>query len=113
MATVPEGQSCGNCDFWIEGTCRRQIASTYPGGSDASRWTSCPATGWCPWWNIWPSGASPRIGSYWSYGEDDPSGGNDGDWYIKQIAGSQDHTGYIYTKVAGEWTFVISTGTYP
>lgn len=92
------------------------------GEAPLSTWPRTALDWWCGCWSIdgtprfqgppGPQGPAGTSGSPWSYGTDDPSGGNDGDWYIKQIP-SQDFHGYIYTKVAGVWTFVISTGTYP
>jgi hypothetical protein len=110
MASNPTGQSCANCSFYIESTCR--AATPNPHGGQPM-WGSPDPDDWCTHWNIWlgsgtsaPAPPAPAI----YYGQAIPSGSlaNNGDFYVQYTfitisAGRYINYLVIWQKQNGGW----------
>jgi hypothetical protein len=80
MASPPSGQSCANCNFYIGGTCHEDSARA--GAPGTPRWATVDSGEWCAFWNVWPGRAGISGGAIGS-GQAAPTGGADGDYYVK------------------------------
>jgi hypothetical protein len=108
---APAGQSCANCAFFVSGECRRESPLyVRTGDFTISRWSTVEAGEWCSFWNVWPEGGG-MIGTNISSGTAAPTGGVDGDFYVKYtFDGTNTYITAlsIYQKQAGTWN-VITT----
>lgn len=117
MATNPSGQSCGNCSFWINQSCRATLPSLV---DPFHAWRPVDADDWCRTWNVWPGSSAPAASAAaLSFGTSPPSSGagNDGDFYVKYDlvsgpigGGSAADNIIVYQKQSGYWVSYATIG---
>jgi hypothetical protein len=129
--TRPSGQSCANCDYYVtpQGECCRYGPTDISG---IGPWPVVDKNDWCPLWNVTPAslivagpqgdvgpmgpqgpggpvGASGADAPHWNASVSGalPSGGNNGDFWIRQDSG----TITLYLKQNGTWASMMSWAT--
>ena len=93
---------CGNCASYSSGQCHRNAPLASHGNQD--NWPRVDTTDWC---FEWTTGVGYAGTSTLTWGIATPSGGNNGDFYLKSQAGQ---TLLIYQNSSGVWTQI---GTVP
>lgn len=107
MATAPAGQSCGNCSFMINAECHAMVPRGAQGGGG---WPAVAADDWCGTWNVWPGASPGAVGSAITAGTAAPSGGSDGDFYVKYTSSMEGSINAldIFQKQSGNWVSVLT-----
>lgn len=109
MATAPAGQSCGNCSFMINAECHAMVPRGAQGGGG---WPAVKDDDWCGTWNVWPGASPGAVGSSITAGTAAPSGGANGDFYVKYAFVPESATTIdvlvVYQKQAGNWVSVLT-----
>jgi hypothetical protein len=96
---------CGNCAFYTGGECHA-VPPTVSHG-DIKNWSRVDATDWC---GHWATGVGYAGTSTLTWGTADPSGGNNGDYYLKNMNYLQQQIVRVYQNTSGTWTQI---GTVP
>jgi hypothetical protein len=106
--------TCATCVYFNASNSRCQVnapADLEAGGGTFGVWPRAAASDWCG--KFYPGAYGDRIpstggspGSFWTWGSAAPSGGNNGDYYIKLVV-DQDKVATFYQKIAGTWTEII------
>lgn len=109
MATNPDGQSCATCAFYITGECR---ASKPSAAVDKNYYARPGPDSWCTTYNVWPGKTPPAaVGAACTSGTAAPSGGTDGDFYVRYAVSAPLPSGNIvalsiYQRQSGAWVVI-------